>query len=122
MVWTSDMAADAAADVVSFGRSVTYREVEAAAFSTSSGARSEVTTDTAISMICGGISVMVDGNSRRRIETRRFSATQAALTAAALNSPDTSDRIVDGTDVWRIERIETKMDGAMIEFYCTRTA
>ena len=122
MVWTSDMAADAAADVVSFCRSVTYREVEAAAFSTSSGARSEVTTDTAISMICGGISVMVDGNSRRRIETRRFSATQAALTAAALNSPDTSDRIVDGTDVWRIERIETKMDGAMIEFYCTRTA
>jgi hypothetical protein len=122
MTWQTDMASDAAELVSHFGASRTYRARTLSTFNTSTGARSEVTADTTLSMIRGMVSTSIESTNRanKRVERVKFSATAAALSAAAI-TPDHNDQIIDGANEWLILFIERKMDGAMYEFTCQRS-
>lgn len=126
MTWASDMAVDAAQLVVQFGRAVSYRAATHSTFDTATGARGIATADTSMTMIRSAVTTEIEFGQRsnRRVEMARFSGTAAAFSAASI-TPDVNDRLVDTTDSnaqWNIQRIEKKMDGAMLELICTRTA
>jgi hypothetical protein len=126
MTWATDMAADAAELVSHFGRAVSYRSAVHSTFDSSTGARGIATVDSSLTMIRAAVSVELEfqGRSNRRIEMTRWSVTAAALSALSI-TPDVNDKIID-TDTpdkpWVIQKIDKKMDGAMYELACTRTA
>ncbi len=124
MTWNADMAADAAAHVAEFGRDCVYTKRVAGAFNTTTGKRAATETTHTLAMVKG----MTETESEfgqavsRRVHSTTFSITAADLAAAGI-TPDANDRVTDAGSVeYSIERINYRMDGALVVLTCKRTA
>lgn len=124
MTWNADMADDAAAHVAEFGRDCVYTKRVAGAFNTTTGKRAATETTHTLAMVKG----MTETESEfgqavsRRVHNTTFSITAADLAAAGI-TPDANDRVTDAGSVeYSIERINYRMDGALVVLTCKRTA
>ena len=124
MTWNADMAADAAAHVAEFGRDCVYTKRVAGAFNTTTGKRAATETTHTLAMVKGMSETESEfGKSvSRRVHNTTFSITAADLAAAGI-TPDGNDRVTDAGSVeYSIERINYRMDGALVVLTCKRTA
>lgn len=124
MTWNADMAADAAAHVAEFGRDCVYTKRVAGAFNTTTGKRAATETTHTLAMVKGMTETEAEFGQAvsRRVHNTTFSITAADLAAAGI-TPDANDRVTDAGSVeYSIERINYRMDGALVVLTCKRTA
>lgn len=123
MTWQSDMVAQAAEHVDTFGRACTYRVVVPSTFDVTTGRRSKVTTDSSITAVRTMVraELAFPGQANHQQQAARFSVTKAALDALSI-TPARSDVIICGGQEWAIQTIDSAMDGALFNFVCMRSA
>jgi hypothetical protein len=123
MTWTTDMATDAADHVEAFGRSISYTKRALGAMNTTTGKRAATETSTTLSGVVSLETTEAEfsGTAPRRVFMRTVSITAADLAAASI-TPDANDTITVSATVYRIEKINHRMDGALVVLTCKRTA